>query len=108
MLRRRYRLAHTRDIERAKRGRAVRNADFVVRAGAGVTTSSRATVVVPKTVAKRAVDRNRIKRQVRALLIPYLKKAQPARDMVISIKPPALRKKYPELRVSLQKLLQNF
>ncbi|MFO0704685.1 MAG: ribonuclease P protein component [Candidatus Andersenbacteria bacterium] len=113
MLAKQYRLRRARDIARAKRGRILKNADFGLRVSPtsarlpAASAHSRATVVVAKSVAKRAVDRNRIKRQVRALLAQPLQRLQPARDLVLTVKAPALGKSYTALGRALTALLRQ-
>jgi len=58
---------------------------------------SRFGFVVGKNYSKRAVDRNNAKRMLRAAVAPFLEKAVPGFDLVISI-----RKPLPGQQVNLQ------
>ena len=46
---------------------------------------SRACVIVSKKVAKKAHDRNKVRRQVQALLPKYLKLAQKSLDVIVRV-----------------------
>ncbi len=58
----------------------------------------RITVSVGTKVSKRAVDRNRLKRQVRAMVEPLVKDLSPGVDIVLMTKKSALEKTYEELQ----------
>ena len=112
MLPRGQRLAQARELVLVQRRGLTRQnryfkLRFLIRPNA---TSSRATVIASKRVSKRAVDRNRLKRQVRALLLGHLRKNKGRVDkvkvdLVISILPPALKASFSTLKKSLDELL---
>ena len=109
MLHRRERLTRARDIARTKKqGVRKKDENFSVSLARGSSSDGlRATVVVSKQVARKAVDRNRIRRQVREVLKVFFDKkgGRQSFDIVVSVKKPALGKSFSALKVSLLKLL---
>jgi ribonuclease P protein component len=100
------RLRRTRDIERVRaRGRSVGNRVLRVQATPNGLKRSRATVVVSSRTAKRAVVRNRIKRQVRSIVRPLLTRMTPPRDLVVVVQRGALELSFAELSSALTGLL---
>lgn len=85
-----YRLRSRKEFE------AVYAASFVVHTrlfkivvGKAPVEQTRFGVVVSNKTAQHAVDRNRKKRQIRAILAKYMHSAQP-RSVIIIVKPPAV------------------
>jgi len=108
MLSKERRLRRTRDIERARSvGRSLGNKALHVRFAPNGLANSRATVVISQRTAKRAVDRNRLKRQTRAAIAPQLKKLKPALDLVIILHRSALDMSYAELKDALARITQD-
>jgi len=105
MLRKAQRLARSRDIARVQRARSNKNAYFSVRTLPTTGRVSRATVVVAKSVSKKAVERNKLKRQVRAVLAETMPTLQSPVDILVSVKPPALSRSFSELKKALLALL---
>lgn len=66
-------------------------------------TEPRVTVVVDKKVSKKATDRNRLKRQLRALL---MQEALPAGDMVLRVYSGAEHLQFSELKTTLEACLR--
>lgn len=66
---------------------------------------SRFAVVVGTKVSKRAVVRNRVRRQLRGILFRYLSEIKPGFDVMLMVKKEAIGKKSKELEVEL---LQTF
>ncbi|MDP2587172.1 MAG: ribonuclease P protein component [bacterium] len=107
-MRKRERLARARDIANTRKtGTRRKDENFSVTISKRPTgDTSRATVVVSKQTARKAVDRNHVKRQVREIIKPHIGKTSgPFVDVVISVKKPALAKSYSALKVSLLALL---
>nr|WP_278003540.1 ribonuclease P protein component [Nodosilinea sp. TSF1-S3] len=98
-----------------RQGRKAVSAHLIVRLwalpaapGAGTSTPSSAGpcvgIVVSLKVHKRAVVRNRLKRQVRAALRALLPRLSPALWIVISLKPEATECEYGEFLRELEQL----
>ncbi|MBD1911133.1 MULTISPECIES: ribonuclease P protein component [unclassified Leptolyngbya] len=66
---------------------------------------SRFGISISQKVSKRAVVRNRIKRQIRAILREFLPHLQVGRRLVISVRPNAVGCEYQEFLRELRKLL---
>lgn len=62
-------------------------------------------ISISQKVSKRAVVRNRLKRQVRAIMRGFLPQLRPAWKLVISVRPNAVGCEYPEFLRELSKLL---
>lgn len=106
MLKRRERLARARDISNTQRGKTRKDGYFVVKVlGRPRATNSRATVIVSKKVSSKAVDRNRVKRQVRAVLEVLLGKLPEPVDVIVSVRKSALGGTTQDFKDSLKKLL---
>jgi ribonuclease P protein component len=65
------------------------------------------SAVVGKKVAKRAVDRNTLRRRMYALLYPYLKNASNKKTVILVAKKGALETSRKEFAEQLGKLLQK-
>lgn len=91
MLPRARRLTATSEIEQVyKQGRRVFHPLVRLVYCSGVQAASRATVVVSKQVDKRAVERNRLKRIVRALLPELLTNlTHLPKDLIFIVQPSA-------------------
>lgn len=58
---------------------------------AGDAPPSRAGFVISRKALRRAVDRNRLRRQVRAMLVAQAAEASAPFDVVVRVKPPLAR-----------------
>ncbi|EKD76599.1 MAG: Ribonuclease P protein component [uncultured bacterium] len=86
------RLRRTSDIQSVyKTGRATFTPAVRVLAKATQLAQNRATVVVSTRVSKKAVERNRLKRQLRATLRKLLMQTNGTHDIVIIVQPKALK-----------------
>lgn len=116
MLPKHHRLRRSRDFSQVYRqGRKAASAHLLVRvcslapaanAKPGVPSdpAPRIGIVVSLKVHKRAVVRNRLKRQVRAALRTLLPRLRPAQWIVISLKPQATECEYGEILRELEQL----
>lgn len=68
---------------------------------------TRIGISVSQKVSKRAVVRNRIKRQIRAALRQFLSHLSPGWQLVIVVKPNATQCDYEEFLQELEQLLTN-
>lgn len=101
------RLQKNLEIERVKKnGKILNSRFFKIKYVKGAKTRSRVTVIVSKTSAKLSVDRNRLKRRIRALISPWLVKKPPV-DMIIYINSATKTAKTPEIKNAFNKLLKN-
>lgn len=105
MLPRQQRLHADRDIRRLlQRGARRRNEVLHITAAPSTAAQSRVAVVVSKQVAKRATDRNRIRRQVQAMLPALLQSTAPPTDILIRIAPAAAHANRDAIRSALANL----
>ncbi|PZV04448.1 MAG: ribonuclease P protein component [Leptolyngbya sp.] len=116
MLPKHHRLRRSRDFSQVYRqGRKAASAHLLMRvcslpptanANPGVSSypAPRIGIVVSLKVHKRAVVRNRLKRQVRAALRTLLPRLRPAQWIVISLKPEATECEYGEFLRELEQL----
>jgi len=68
---------------------------------------SRFAVVVGTKVSKRAVDRNRIRRQIRAMIHERLDRIRPGFDVAILVRPGSLKKTRQEIEKHLDSVLHR-
>ncbi len=68
---------------------------------------SRFAVVVGTKVSKKAVVRNRLRRQIREMIRLRINQFKPGYDMVLIVRPGALEKTHNELEIAVLKLLKK-
>lgn len=106
MLKRIFRLTDSKDFQTVyRRGRYDATTSFSVNILPAKTGQTKIGVVVNKKVAKKATDRNAIKRKVREalrLLLPELKTGQ---HIVVTVKKDSLEKEFSEIKKELQNAL---
>jgi ribonuclease P protein component len=91
MLQKKHRLNKSKDIQNTSaRGRSFFSPNFVVKFRPDAALAPRVAVVVSNYVAKKAVDRNRIKRLVREAIRLNIAKLKPG-DYVIIVRPKAAK-----------------
>ena len=110
MLPKHIRLRRSREFSQVYRqGRNAVSAHLVVRVSSLPATPSepmpRLGIVVGLKVHKRAVVRNRLKRQVRAALRTLLPRLKPSLWVVINLRPEAVQCEYGEFLRELEQLL---
>ena len=64
-------------------------------------------ISISKKVSKKAVDRNRIKRQLKGVIRTHLKGIEPGWKVVIVVKPKAIECKYEHFLRELEELLKQ-
>ena len=67
----------------------------------------RVALVVPKKVAKRAVDRNKIERRCREALRPLMEKVRKSVALIFHAKREAVEASYAEVVLDVEKLLKS-
>lgn len=72
-----------------------------------VLTEPKVACVVSKKIAARAVDRNRVKRQCREALRPFIKEVQKPTALIFRAKREAVEATFAEIRQDIQKLLER-
>ena len=75
--------------------------------GVDSTPASKFGISIGKKVSKKAVVRNRIKRQLKAVIRTYLDKINPGWQVVIVVKPKAIECNYEHFLRELEKLLKE-
>ena len=106
MFKRNNRLSKTKDIERVfKQGRSYYNQFLGIKAVANNLAHSRLTVIVSLKVSKQAVQRNRLKRQLRSYLEKALPQFKGHYDLVIICLPTAVQQSFKSLTMAMQDAL---
>jgi ribonuclease P protein component len=107
MLPRAQRLVRQRDFQVTyQRRRRVESPALTLYVGRRGQGTPRLGFVVSKKVAGKAHDRNRIKRRLRAISLPFLPELEPV-DLVIVVRAPALSLDFAGLRTTLVQLFQQ-
>lgn len=100
------RLVKEKDFKRIfKRGRSSYTKIFGIKILANELEFNRYGIVISAKVSKKAVERNRLKRQFRAALKEYDKKLAPGFDLAVIISPAALNQEYKFIKNELEKAL---
>ncbi len=104
-----HRLKHWRDFQAVySHGRVYRSRSLTLRrlpAPKDETTPARIGIAVGRSVSKRAVVRNRLKRRLRAALRPLLPRLHPGDRLVFSLRPPAVECEYEHFLRELNQVL---
>ncbi|HLD19827.1 MAG TPA: ribonuclease P protein component [Patescibacteria group bacterium] len=102
MLSQPHRLRARRDIDRVfKQGMVFHTSQLTVRALFSRGAQSRGTVVVSNKTAKKAVDRNRIKRKLRPILREVFAQTKRPVDIILIAKTLANKSDFQQLHVSV-------
>lgn len=108
MLARDFRLRHEKDIARTLKSKAgAFDAVCGVKIVKNNLTTSRFAVVVGTKVSKKAVDRNRIRRQYREIVRSMMKEIKPGFDVILLTAKPALLLDYQEKEAKLRSALHR-
>lgn len=112
MLPAQHRLRKKQDIQRVyktgkKQYHSVLRFAFVQQLEVPKGAFSRLAVVVSKQVSPSAVQRNRVKRQIRSLLEGRIKQIKPGYDIVVIAQPKASRVSYQQLGEALDQLFSK-
>lgn len=102
MLKRLNRITKKKDFDRVfKSGQTSFNKIIGVKVVDSELKHSRFGLIVSNKVSKKAVDRNKIKRQIRGIIRTQIDKIKSGKDCVIITLPPILEKSYQEIENSL-------
>lgn len=108
MLAKDFRLRHEKDIAKTLKSKA---GAFDTACGVKVVknnlTASRFAVVVGTKVSKKAVDRNRIRRQYREIVRSMMKEIKPGFDVILLTARPALELDYHQKEAKLRSTLHR-
>lgn len=108
MLPKAYRLRQQKDFDTVfQRGGTAQNEFLMVRFLRNQRSVSRFGLVLSAKVAKKAVDRNRLRRQINEIIRLNLEAILSGLDFVFVIKRPLLEKSYQELETVLVSLLEK-
>src|SRR3990167_4868525 len=99
------RLRRTRDIQKVRTGHSLGSRALHIRFLPNGLVKSRATVVVSQRTAKSAVVRNRVKRQIRAVLAVLMPRITPPHDLLVIVHRSALQLSTPEINKNISALL---
>jgi ribonuclease P protein component len=109
MLPKTNRLLSDKDFQKIwKRGRSFYTKSLGFKILPNQLPVSRFGISVGLKVSKRATDRNRLKRQVREIIGSKIGKIAPGFDLVVTILPTALGKKYAELEKEFDAAINFF
>lgn len=108
MLPRAHRLRERRAVVMTlRRGVTASSRFLAVHARATRQPGPRFAIVVSKKVARRAVDRNRIRRRIKAILMHHHRLPPSTHAVVIRVRPPALALTTQNLTQDLARLLRT-
>jgi ribonuclease P protein component len=108
MLSRQNRLHLDKDFDRVfKQGRGFYGRFLSLKIKANDLPINRFGILVGTKVSKKAVDRNKIKRRIRAILRAENQQLKPGYDIVIVVFPLILAKKYKEIKEDLKNACQR-
>ncbi|MBI5369899.1 ribonuclease P protein component [Candidatus Uhrbacteria bacterium] len=103
-----HRLRHEKDIKTLlAKGRSVFGLFMGFRIRKNTLDVSRFAVAVGTKVSKKAVVRNRLRRQIRAILFKHLSAITPGYDFLVMVKKESIGKTSKELETDLVKTLRG-
>lgn len=107
MLTKQYRLQKSKDIEMVfKRGKTLDNKLLFLKLRKNDLGNSRFGFAIGTKISKKAVIRNRLKRQLREIVRKNLSDVKPGFDVIIIAKPEIINKNYQEIKNDLERLLK--
>lgn len=108
MLKKENRLRHTKDIENVwKNGKTIAGKLVFLKIIKNKKNISRFGFIVSSKISKKAVIRNKIKRQLREIIRHNLDKIKTGIDVTIIAKQEIINKEYQEIKNDFENLLQN-
>ncbi|MFH0955921.1 MAG: ribonuclease P protein component [Candidatus Falkowbacteria bacterium] len=106
MLARQLRLVGDKDFKKIfKQGKSYYAKIFRIKVLANELETNRYGIIISTNVSKKAVARNKLKRQFRAAIKEFDKKLARGFDLVIIVFPAALNQKYEAIKSELKKTL---
>ena len=105
MLARRLRLVKEKDFKKIfKFGKASYVKIFRIKVLANELEVNRYGIVISTKVSKKAVERNKLKRQIRAVIKEFDKKLNTGFDLVITVSPAAKNQEYEFIKSELEQV----
>lgn len=105
MLAKERRLAKQKDFEKVfKQGRAYYTKILGVKILFNGQKYNRFGIIISSKVSKKAVERNKLKRQIREVLREFNKSLRPGFDMAIIVLPALLNQDYNSIKIELEKI----
>lgn len=106
LLPKKYRLTRKKDFAMLYEKSRTANSDFLfLKYRVNGLNRTRIGFVVSKKVAKKAVERNKVKRQLREIMRDYLDKIESGMDIAVIAKPSILGKEFDEIKAVVEILL---
>lgn len=108
MLPRQNRLKKTKDFDKVfKQGLFINDRFIAFKAASNDLDVTRFGFIVGTKISKKAVVRNKIKRWLRAAVLPCLKDIKPGFDVAVMVKPEILNSDFQEIKSAIQKLISR-
>ena len=108
MLKSQYRLTKKKDFDQVfKSGRSAYNQMLGLKYVDSEFKNSRFGIIISNRVSKKAVERNKLKRQIREIIRLQIDKIKPGKDCVLIALSPILGKSYEEIERSIKGLCQR-
>jgi len=108
MLAKENRLRKTKDFEKVfKKGKAYREDFLFIKIAENGLKDSRFGFVVSKKFSKKALDRNRIKRQLRGIIKLKLSEIKKGLDIIILVIPGSVNQDFSQLSVTMDKIFKR-
>jgi len=106
MLAKNRRLAKEKDFKKTfKQGKSFYAKFLAVKALANELANNRYGLIISAKVSKKAVERNKLKRQIRAIIKAFEKRLITGHDLIIMVLPAALGQDYLAVKNELEKAL---
>lgn len=108
MLRQENRLRRKRDVDNVfKKGKTIAGKLIFLKIIKNNLNNSRFGFVISTKISKKAVIRNKIKRQLREIIRKNLPNIKPGFDVLIIAKPEIIDKKYQDIKEEVERLLNK-
>ncbi len=105
MLAKSHRLLKKKDFDRTfKQGKSFYTKFLGVKVLANQTEANRFGIIISTKISKKAVERNKLKRQIREILRPLNKKLKPGFDLIIIAAPSLLGQDYQSIKIELERI----
>ena len=104
-MKRKFRLTQANDFKRVRHtGRSYAHPLAVIVTARGLEENSRAGIIATRSVGG-AVERNRVKRQLRAIIAPFMPELSEPVDLLLIARERATKAKYVEIQSAVVELL---